>query len=261
MILSLGSLLSRISVPRWIASRWGDRRPVDPAILSLVVVATIVVPAALVEGSTVTFNLASPQTGCTVSPGSPIDWSLSVVVSQGDNAGLAFVSVDLVQDPANPEALDIAPALGVPSGMENFSRPAGISNPGEGGAATGYIGVQRGTPDQRNLVQIGGLQNTFGQAGTSIGTSITVSSGVGQGAPQIIASGTIVAPATPGIYRFSITNSFANTLDLLAPPPQPPAFWPVASATIAGGVVEFDFTVDIPASCLKSYCQISLMKP
>jgi hypothetical protein len=50
---------------------------------------------------TVTLNLASSSAGKGVRPGDTIPWSVSAVVSQGDNAGLATLSVDFVQDAAN----------------------------------------------------------------------------------------------------------------------------------------------------------------
>jgi hypothetical protein len=201
-------------------------------------------------GATVQFNLTSPQDQCTVVPGAIVHWTISVSVSGGDNAGLALLSLDLEQDPTNPELFDIQPASAVPTGMENLSRPEGVSNPGEGGATTGYIGVQRGNPGQMNLVQIGGGQNNTGQPGTTIGTSADVVSGIGQGTAQIIAEGTIVAPGTLGTYRFSIANPVANVLDLMSPPPQPPDIWPVSEGTVVPGTSEFSVTVGTPGSCL-----------
>ena len=104
--------------------------------------------------------------------------------------------------------------------MRHFSRPAGISNPGEGGATTGYIGVQRGTPGRRDLVQIGGGQNTFGVAGPAIGTDPNVVVGVGQGgAPQTILTGALQAPRTPGPYVLRLSGAKANGLNQVHAPP------------------------------------------
>ncbi|MBL8877558.1 MAG: hypothetical protein JNG88_00435 [Phycisphaerales bacterium] len=188
---------------------------------------------AAASAQTVTVNLASPQNGQTVAPGSTVNWTISLQVSAGNNQGLALIATDLVQDAANPATLDIPPAGGVPGGMTNFSRPAGISNPGEGGSPTGYVGVQRGTAGARNLIQIGGGQNTFGVArpGTGMGESANVVAGVGQSGAVTIASGSFTAPATEGSYTFSLANVTANVLTQRNDPPQ---YSPVARATTAG---------------------------
>jgi hypothetical protein len=164
-------------------------------------------------GGTATFRLSSPQDGKHVAPGGIVSWSIGVTVSSGDNAGLALALTDLVQADDNPELFDIPPAAGVPPGMERFSRPLGISNPGEGGALTGYIGLQRGGDDARSLVQIGGAQNTFGAAGNLMARQTAAAAGVAQGFEATLASGSFQAPRVPGVYRFSLRNTLANTLD------------------------------------------------
>ena len=138
--------------------------------------------------------LTSPRHNQTVPEGGSIEWSILVSVSPGDNAGLAMILVDLVQNASNPEKFDIPPASGVPSGMEMFSRPLGISNPGENGAASGYIGVQRGAPGEQDLRQIGGAQNTFGAPGNDMGSEVQVTGAVGQGATVLLAQGSFPAP-------------------------------------------------------------------
>ena len=134
-------------------------------------------PLALADG-TVTLDVSSSRDGKTVAPGSTIDWMITFDVSTGDNAGLALLAVDFMQDAGNPATLDIPPADAVPAALSNFSRPDGISNPGEGSSSTGYVGVQRGTAGAMNLKQIGGGQNTFGVAGSSMGTQVNVVGGV-----------------------------------------------------------------------------------
>ena len=213
-------------------------------------VLAVVVLAATTLASTVTLTLESTKNGQTVGPNTPIDWTIKASVSTGDNAGLALVSVGFTQDPNNPLKFDLPPATGVPTGMGNFARPAGISNPGSATPDFGYRGDQRGTTGQKNLVQIGGGQNTFGQAGSTIGTSVTVAQGVGQSAPQIIASGTFNAPTTLGTYRYYLDSGLANTLNAMTPP-VPPAFWPVSAATVAGvptAVITFTVATG-PAIC------------
>lgn len=201
------------------------------------------------QSATVTFSLASSQNGQTVSPGTAIDWAVSASLPTSGSAGLSVVCVDLTQASGNPTFIDLPPASGVPAGMANFSRPLGVSNPGEGGATTGYIGVQR-TPSGQgymNLVQIGGGQNTFGSAlpaECGVAQNATVVSGVGQGGmPQLIASGAFQAPGLPGAYTIQLAEAFANVLDSVSPPPEPPDYWPVSPAIVDVTGASFSFTV------------------
>jgi hypothetical protein len=197
-------------------------------------------------GPIVTLTLESSKNGQTVSVGTSVDWTIKVSVSTGDNAGLALIGCDLGQAVANPAKFDIPPgnAASIPAAMVNFNRSAGITNPGEGGAASGYIGVQRGTAGEMNLVQIGGAQNTFGTAmagGSGIGENANVVGGIGQsGAPQLVLSGSFTAPATLGTYTFRLENGVANVLTAVN---SPPAFSPVTGATVNLIGASFSFTV------------------
>jgi hypothetical protein len=187
---------------------------------------------------TATVTLQSSQDGQGVGAGDVIDWTIQVSVSTGDNYGLALIACDLVQDADNPEKLDLPPGDpgSIDTTMQNFDRPAGITNPGEGGAASGYIGVQRGTTGEMNLIQIGGGQNTFGEAlppGTGIAENAEVNGGVGQeGSPQIVLSGQFAAPAHSGKYVFRVENALANVLTELNTPPD---HSPVAAADMVLG--------------------------
>lgn len=209
---------------------------------TLAQVLALVIQAAPVLGAgTVTLELSSPDEGMTVEPGVLIEWSITVTVSEGDNLGLAFMSLDLVQDPANFEKFDIPPAEGLPAGMESFDRPAGISNPGAGGSGSGYGGTPMGPEGQQDLRQIGGAQNTLGISGGSIGQDVDVDGGIGQGGAQIIATGSFAAPCLSGPYTFSIENAIANTLDAIN---APPAFSPVSEAGVFISSGSISFTVD-----------------
>ena len=192
---------------------------------------------------TATLQVESPSNGLTVSPGTAIDWTIKVSVSTGDNAGLALVCVDLVQDAGNPASLDLPPGdwASVDATMENFSRPLGISNPGEGGADTGYIGVQRGDDGQKNLLQIGGGQNTFGEAGEIMGTNPNPIGGVGQSGPQDVLSGSFAAPGLPGAYTYRLENGIANVMESLETPPD---HSPVVGADVSYDPQSFSFTVE-----------------
>jgi hypothetical protein len=200
------------------------------SIVSTTVLATFT--GAVLAQPAVTLTLDSPQAGQVVAPGTEIEWTILFSVSAGDNQGLALLSCDLVQSGDNPALLDVPPADGVPAEMANFSRPAGVSNPGETDPVTGYIGVQRGETGAMNLIQIGGGQNTFGEAlpaGSGIAESADVVAGVGQGAPGVLASGTLPAPSACGAYTFELANAVANVLEQVN---QPPDFSPVLEALV-----------------------------
>lgn len=218
------------------------RRVFAPAALMLGV-------AGLATAQTVTVSLTSPQNGQTVAPGTTINWTIAFTVSSGDNAGLALLVTDLTQDAGNPATLDIPPAAAVPGGMSNFARPAGISNPAEAPATNGYLGTQRGTAGAENLVQIGGGQNTFGQArppGSGVAENATVAGGVGQSGSVTLASGSFSAPAAEGAYTFALANTIANVVSTLN---APPTFSPVVAAGVAGGSSSFSFTVSGAPGC------------
>jgi len=192
---------------------------------------------------TVTLSLSSPQNAATVAPGGTINWSIGFTVSSGNNAGLALLSVDLVQGTANPAKIDIPPANGVPTAMAGFSRPAGVSNPGETNPATGYVGVQRGAAGEKNLKQVGGAQNTLGQAlppGSGMAESANVVGGVGQGGSVTLASGSFNAPATAGTYVYQLENPVASVLTAVNPLPQ---HSPVTEASAILAPASFTFTV------------------
>jgi hypothetical protein len=194
---------------------------------------------------TVTVMLDSTQADQIVPPQSTVDWTITFSVSTGDNQGLALLSCDLVQNAGNPSLFDIPPADGVPTAMSNFSRPDGISNPGETDPNTGYIGSQRGTSGQMNLRQVGGAQNTFGEAltpGSGIAENANVVGGVGQGTLETLASGTFSAPTTAGTYTFSSANSLATVLTEVN---EPPDFSPVIQATVDESSATFSFTVTL----------------
>ncbi|RMF71737.1 MAG: hypothetical protein D6744_17545, partial [Planctomycetota bacterium] len=169
--------------------------------------------------------------------------------SSGDNAGLALLAADLVQDPNNPASLDIPPASGVPAPMSNFSRPDGVSNPGETDPTTGYIGVQRGTAGAMNLIQIGGGQNNTGVAqppGTGVAENATMVGGVGQSGAETLASGSFSAPSVDGVYTFSLDNVIANVIATLNSPPN---FSPVVAANVVLANQSITFTVSSAGVC------------
>lgn len=189
---------------------------------------------------TVTVSVSSSQNGGVVLAGTTIDWSISFSVSSGDNDGLSLLCVDLQQSPSNPALFDIPVAPSVPAGMANFARPLGVANPG-----TGFRGTQVGTAGQKNLVQIGGGQNTFGTAlnpGAGVAESANVVANVGQSGSTVLATGSFVAPSACGTYTFNIANALSTVLTVRN---NPPSISPVQriTPTISGG--SFSFIVSL----------------
>jgi hypothetical protein len=194
------------------------------------------------RGGTVLLYLTSSVANQTIAPGTPVDWTISALVSTGDNSGLALISTALTQDDvANPSLFDIPPATSIGPQMAVFDRPAGISNPGPSGSAFG--GTPSGTPGAQFLVQIGGAQNTFGMPGVECGLETTVTPGIGQSGPVIVASGSFPAPTVAGGYTFRLAAGLATVLNVM-PPPTPPAHWPVSAATTNLTNGSFSFTVE-----------------
>ena len=222
----------------------------------MLAVASGILLAAGAGAQTVTVSLTSPQNGQTIAAGATVSWTISFSVSAGDNQGLALLAADLVSSGDNPASITLDPADNVPAAMSNFSRPAGISNPGESDPTTGYIGVLR----DGNLRQIGGGQNTFGVAqpiGTGIAENANVTSGVGQSGTVTLASGSFTAPSTEGAYTISLENVVANTI---VQRNNPPSFSPVSRATSTLSAGSITFTVGA-GGCPNPGCEESDIFP
>ena len=183
-------------------------------------------PVAGNTGGTVALELVSAVNGQTVAPGQEVPWRIRCYVSTGDNLGLALISVDLVQEKTNPELFDIPAGAAVTTAMRAFDRPDGFTNPPEDPTGnpegSGYGGSRIGEIGSKDLLQIGGAQNTFGRIGpcfgpnndVCMGQDIAPDTGVGQGlGGETVAFGTLAAPSTPGTYVFRIQNALANTLE------------------------------------------------
>jgi hypothetical protein len=199
---------------------------------------------------TATFQLSSPQDGAVVAPGQTVDCRIDVLVSAGDNQGLALASVDLVADPANPQTFALPPAA-VPAGMSAFSRPAGLCNPDPTDPwGTGYGGTPVGdAAGDKALLQIGGAQNTFGVAGPCLGPNadvcmgqdVDVETGIGQAPAGVeLATVSFSAPAAPGVYTLSLEGAAATVLTALN---RPPAASEVSWAKVAVARASISFTV------------------
>jgi len=201
------------------------------------------------SGGTVTFSLSSPQEWKSVLPGALIEWSITAKAGTENNLGLAFFSVNLVQDPNNPKLFDLSPGDRASSGMEGFDRPGGFTNVGDDPWGSAYGGTPHGEAGRMNLEQIGGCQNTFGVAAPPLGPNgnvllgqdVDVDAGVGQGPDgQVVATGSFRAPLRNGLYTFSIESTVAN---ILAQINAPPAWSPVEPAEVV--IAKPDITIRV----------------
>ena len=103
--------------------------------------------------------------------------------------------------------------------------------------------MQRGTAGAMNLIQIGGAQNTFGEAmssGGGIAESANVIAGVGQTSLEVLASGSFTAPTACGTYTFELADIAANVIEHRY---EPPVFSPVLPAEIETSMTSFSFTI------------------
>ncbi|MED6335911.1 MAG: hypothetical protein VYE81_10960 [Planctomycetota bacterium] len=182
------------------------------------------------SGPAVWFELSSPQDGTSLSPGQSVEWTITGRVSPLDSFGLAFFSLDLCQDENNPERFDLPAGDAAPFPMVEFDRPAGFTNPATDPWGSGYGGTPTGREGERDLVQIGGAQNTFGRVGPCMGPDGDICMGqdpslvlgVGQ-APggEVLASGHFSIPQAAGVYVFRLAGVRASCLVEANPPP----FW------------------------------------
>lgn len=235
----LGSSLSPLSVAR-----------VPSRLVLLAALALFARPAPAPAPVRVEFLIGSQQAGSIVAPGTPINWFVFARVLPGDHEGLALFSLDLVQHPENPQTFDLPPGDPAPSTLASFDRPAGFTNPSEDPWGSGYGGTPVGRPGARDLVQIGGAQNVFGQAppcfgpqaDVCMGQDVNVESGIATGPGlTLVASGSFLAPATPGTYALRLANGVANVLDEVNVAPA--ASKTRAAEVLLGGASLFYFTV------------------
>jgi hypothetical protein len=134
----------------------------------------------------------------TVAPGAAVPWQVRGELSTSSTQGLAMVSFDMhftggaLTAATNPVSMP----------MQNFAMPLGFTNPaGFGGTVVG-----------NDLVQVGGAQNTILNVFAPYPTG-SVITGVAQlGAPQVLATGTLTAPAVVGTYTLSLDNFMANAI-------------------------------------------------
>lgn len=141
---------------------------------------------------------SSGASSINVTPGSPVSYEVTAVLSDTNNEGLGAVLFDLS---FTGGALSAAEEP-VSNPMLNFDRPAGLTNPaGFGGTVIGG-----------NLVQIGGAQNTIKNtivnAPFPLGNVIT---SVGH-SPVVVVTGTLTAPMTDGTYTLNVSGVVGSAI-------------------------------------------------
>lgn len=197
------------------------------------------------------------SSSATVDPGptcATVSYRVMAELSNNDqNQGIALIGVDLEFDGG-----DLDPVSAPDDGsMDSMKKPAGLTNP---------VGFG-GTPDNGNLLQVGGGANTImnGQVpctgdgdcpGTTCNGGVcdpvapfpvgTVVLEIGwPGSPQVVAEGELNVPIVEGVYTLSVTNVFANviTADTTGVP-----FYATEAAT-PGTITPLTLTVAVGAGC------------
>ncbi len=180
----------------------------------LVAAATLAAPLA----AQVTLDVKVLSAGApvvSVMPGQVVSFSLEAQLGGEPSQGLAMFAVDLDHD-GGPLTQVTPSAAAAP-----FVSPMGVNNP------AGFGGTVRGG----DLLQVGGAMNTINNqfASAPLGSVVT---GIALTSAEVLATGSVTAPTTAGVYRVSATNLFANALDA----PAPGGHWDVKA--VEAGAVE-----------------------
>lgn len=203
---------------------------------------SLLVTAALV-GSTGAFaadlHLRAQSGGVThigVNAGDVVSYEIVGELSDAANQGLAMFTFDL-HFTGGPLSQADAPANGTT--MDRFSVPEGMNIP------AGFGGLESGG----DLLQVGGAQNTIRNQFAPYPNG-TVLPGVAlSGSPEVLVTGSLVAPTTPGTYVLQIQDPMANVIRLGS---SGTPFWHVSPA--GAGVIE-SLVIDV-VECLPpmNYC-------
>ncbi len=129
--------------------------------------------------------------------------------------------------------------------MAGFARPGGISNPSTPDGP-GYFGTPKAIGNQTALIEIGGVQNTFGTTLGTFGLDTNVDLNIAKGvSAQLVTSGSFRAPSLPGVYSLLLQQPTVTLVDTVRPAPQ---FSSCVAAQVAlGPMVSFSVrcTADI----------------
>lgn len=141
-----------------------------------------------------------------VLPGQSVPFTVEAQLGGEPSQGLAMFSIDLDHD--GGPLTQVAPS----AAAAPFVSPMGVNNP------AGFGGTLRAG----DLLQVGGAMNTINNqfAAAPLGSVVT---GIALTAAEELATGTLVAPSTAGVYTLTARNLFANALDA----PAPAGFWEV----------------------------------
>lgn len=141
-----------------------------------------------------------------VLPGQSVPFTVEAQLGGEPSQGLAMFSIDLDHD--GGPLTQVAPS----AAAAPFVSPMGVNNP------AGFGGTLRAG----DLLQVGGAMNTINNqfAAAPLGSVVT---GIALTAAEELATGTLVAPSSAGVYTLTARNLFANALDA----PAPAGFWEV----------------------------------
>lgn len=166
-----------------------------------------------------------------VMPGQVVSFSVAAQLGGDLSQGLAMFSLDLDHD--GGPLTQVAPT----AAAAPFVAPMGVNNP------AGFGGTLRGG----NLLQVGGAMNTINNqfAAAPIGSVVT---GVALTGSEVLATGSLVAPSTAGVYSVTPRNLFANALDA----PAPAGHWEVKA--VEPGTVE-SLTLLVLDCSAETFCE------
>ncbi len=215
--------------------------------LSLLLTAAVTTSAMAAPSLDLTVRRDDGSSSIVVAPGETINFEVfGVLSSDTDNEGLALFGLDLTNDGGPLDGSVVINPTTDPV-MANFTRNAGITNPDSPcPPACGFSG----TIISGDLVQVGGGQNTINNTAANApfpigGVIVNVAH---PPAGQILAEGSITAPAGVGVYTLSIPVSsvFANVISPgqgCAPIPADPSTFCAAEAATVGAVVNLQYEV------------------
>lgn len=164
--------------------------------------------------------------------GATVDYQVTGLLGGDASQGLCMFAFDAAFDggPLDPMA---APTSGT---VQEFVAPRGFNNPAGFG----------GTADAGDLLQVGGAMNTIANQFAPTPSGIVVT-GFADGAPEILATGSVTAPATAGTYTLSLSDGFANALESQAPA----GFWRVRPVEV---LAPASLTIIVLDCGTQSYC-------
>lgn len=178
-------------------------------------------------------------TAITAAPGSVIPFDVNVELCDASTLGLAAISADLTYDGGTLQPF----AEPTQQPLVNFASPLGLANPQGFG----------GTSIDGDLIQVGGAQNTINQGFAAQPTGV-VALGVAQpGSGEVLGSGALLVPNTPGTYTVTSIRARANVIPAGA---SGVPFWEVEPVDVVVTpliiTVQPTFSVDVPSLSLAS---------